>query len=531
MREYILIRSKRKTIALYVRGGKLEVRAPLKAPKAAIDAFIEAKEEWISKHLQKQEIIAEKRSSFSLSYGDSVLCRGKEYPIVARDGNRAGFDHGENCLFVPPKLSPNEIKAAVIEVYKLLAKRITAEKIAYFQRQMNVCVSSIKINSAKKRWGSMSAKHSVNFSWRLMMADDDLIDLVVVHELAHIKQMNHSDKFWAEVEAILPDWREREKRLKEVSLMINEQDWEIAEDETKPSDEQHFRWHFADYKTILSPKNGMNIYRGCTHGCIYCDSRSDCYQMKHDFEDIEVKRNAPVMLDQQLSKKRKPCMISTGAMCDPYLHLEAEIGYTRKCLEVIEKHDCGVSLLTKSALVMRDLDVLKRINSKTKAVVQMTLTTFDEKLCRILEPNVSTTAERFRVLEAMRDNGIPTVVWLTPILPFINDTEENIRGILDYCVRAQVKAIICFGIGVTLRDGDREYFYQKLDEHFPALKQKYIRAFGNSYEIPSPKADRLYRIVQNTCEKNGIMLDTNDVFSYLSEFPTNKNSDQLSFFN
>ena len=173
--------------------------------------------------------------------------------------------------------------------------------------------------------------------------------------------------------------------------------------------------HYADYKTILSPQNGMNLYRGCTYGCIYCDSRSKCYQMKHDFEDIEVKRDAARILESQLTRRRKPCMISTGAMCDPYIHLEDELQITRRCLEVIHRYGFGVAIQTKSARIMRDMDILQSINAKTKCVVQLTLTTYDEDLCRIIEPNVSTTAERFAVLEAMRDAGIPTVVWISPI--------------------------------------------------------------------------------------------------------------------
>ena len=286
--------------------------------------------------------------------------------------------------------------------------------------------------------------------------------------------------------------------------------------------------HYADYKTILSPQNGMNIYRGCTHGCIYCDSRSVCYQMKHAFEDVEIKRDAARILEAQLTRKRAPCMIATGAMCDPYIHLEEELQVTRRCLEVIERHGFGLSILTKSARIMRDMDLLKSINTKAKCVVQMTLTTFDEDLCRVLEPNVSATAERFAVLEAMRDEGIPTVVWLTPILPFINDTEENLRGLLDYCVRANVRGVLCFGFGVTMREGNREYFYKKLDEHFPGVKQKYIRAFGSSYECHSPNSARLTAILWDICGGRGILYNTDDVFGYMREFE--RNDTQLSMF-
>lgn len=277
--------------------------------------------------------------------------------------------------------------------------------------------------------------------------------------------------------------------------------------------------HFVEAKGILSSNNGMNIYRGCTHGCIYCDSRSKCYGFTHEFEDIEVKINAPQLLEKELKSKRKKCMIGTGAMCDPYLHIEENLKLTRKCLELIDQYEYGVAVQTKSTRVLRDMDLLKSINDKTKAVVQMTMTTYDETLCKILEPNVSTTKERFEALMQFKEAGIPTVVWLTPILPFINDTEENIRGILGYCVEAGVKGIICFGMGVTLRDGDREYFYKALDKHFPGIKNKYIGTYGNAYDIPSPNNEKLLEIFKEVCVKNGMIYQIKECFQYLHEFP------------
>lgn len=286
--------------------------------------------------------------------------------------------------------------------------------------------------------------------------------------------------------------------------------------------------HEVIAKGILSAKNGMNIYRGCTHGCIYCDSRSSCYQINHSFEDIEVKKNAPELLEMALRKKRKKGMIGTGSMSDPYIPLELELENTRKCLEIIEHYGFGLSILTKSNRILRDLDILKRINKKTKCVVQMTLTTYSEDLCKILEPNVSTTRERFEVLGILRDEKIPTVVWLSPILPYINDTEENIRGILDYCVEAKVKGIICFGIGLTLRDGNREYFYQQLDEHFPGLKEKYIENYGNSYELISKRSEYLMNLIKVTCEQNNILFGVENVFDYMKTFE-NKQYEQIRF--
>lgn len=287
--------------------------------------------------------------------------------------------------------------------------------------------------------------------------------------------------------------------------------------------------HEVNVKGILSAKNGMNIYRGCLHGCIYCDSRSLCYQMNHKFEDVEVKANAVGLLENTLRRKRNKCMIGTGAMSDPYMPIEEKLGNMRKCLEVIERYGFGVTMITKSTKVLRDLDLLKKINEKSKCIVQMTLTTYDEDLCRIVEPNVETTYERFRALEILRDNGIPTVVWLCPILPFINDTEENIRGILDYCVRAKVKGIINFDMGVTLRDGNREYFYKKLDEHFLGLKEKYIRMYGNSYQLSSPNSRQLNMIYKSECIKNGIMCDVNECFEYLNKYEDKYSGEQISW--
>ncbi|MBN2239915.1 MAG: radical SAM protein [Dehalococcoidales bacterium] len=286
--------------------------------------------------------------------------------------------------------------------------------------------------------------------------------------------------------------------------------------------------HYKQYKTILSPKNGMNIYRGCTHGCIYCDSRSTCYQMQHDFEDVEIKTNAPEMLEEELRKKRKKGMIVTGAMTDSYMPLESEIQYTRRCLEIIEKYGFGVSIQTKSNLILRDLDLLKRINEKSKCVVQITLTTHNEDLCKILEPGVCTSKERFEVLKIMKENGIPTVVWLCPLLPFINDTEDNLLGIMDYCIRAEVRGILNFGIGVTLREGDREYFYAALDRHFPGLKEQYRQKYGNRYEVTSDNNDKLMRIFHTECKKHAIMCDTDEIFTYIRTFPDR--TEQLSLF-
>ena len=280
--------------------------------------------------------------------------------------------------------------------------------------------------------------------------------------------------------------------------------------------------HFVKAKGILNGSGGslgMNIYRGCSHGCIYCDSRSRCYRFTHPFEDIEVKQNAPELLTAALRSKRRKCMIGTGAMSDPYMHIEEELRLTRRCLEIILQYGFGVAIQTKSDRILRDIDLLEAINRSAKCVVQMTLTTYDDDLCKILEPNVCHTRRRIEVLEVMQKRGIPTVVWLTPILPFINDTEENISSILEECIRVGVKGIIDFGMGLTLREGDREYYYDALDRHFPGMKEQYIKRYGNAYELPSPKAGELNDLFQRTCKENGILSTPEECFRFINELP------------
>lgn len=280
--------------------------------------------------------------------------------------------------------------------------------------------------------------------------------------------------------------------------------------------------HFVEAKGILTTNGGrcgMNIYRGCSHGCIYCDSRSKCYQFTHPFEDIEVKQNAPMLLETALKSKRKKCMIGTGSMSDPYMHCETELELTRKCLEIIHRYGFGLAIQTKSDRILRDIDLLDDINKDSKCVVQMTLTTYDDKLCSILEPNVCNTKRRLEVLKMMQERGIPTIVWITPILPFINDTEDNVRQILEACAKVGVKGIIDFGMGLTLREGDREYFYAALDKHFPGMKKRYIETYGNAYDLPSPDSGKLTGILKEICMENNMMYKLDDCFRYMNEFP------------
>lgn len=286
--------------------------------------------------------------------------------------------------------------------------------------------------------------------------------------------------------------------------------------------------HFVSAKSILSAKNGMNLYRGCTHGCIYCDSRSTCYHMEHPFEDIEVKENALTLLEDALRRKRKKCMIGTGSMTDPYIPLEDDLGYLRKAMEIVERYGFGFTLITKSTRVLRDIDLLKKINEKTKCVVQMTLTTAEDELCKKLEPHVSPTSERFAALKALQREGIPTIVWLSPILPFINDTEENIDRILAMCIEAKVYGVICFGMGLTLREGNREYFYRQLDKKFPGLKDIYINKYGTQYIISSPRERYLMKRFHHTCAEHGLLHDADTIFSYLRSFEAKTEPKQLS---
>lgn len=288
--------------------------------------------------------------------------------------------------------------------------------------------------------------------------------------------------------------------------------------------------HYVEVKGILSAHNGMNLYRGCTHGCIYCDSRSKCYHIDHAFEDIEVKANAIELLEAALKRKRRKCMLGMGSMTDPYIPLEEEIGNVRRALALASRYGFGVTLTTKSNRILRDLDLLKEINDRTKCVVQITLTTYDEELCKKIEPNVCTTKERLHVLRELQKAGIPTIVWLCPILPFINDTEENIQGILRSCAEMGVRGVICFGMGLTLRDGNREYFYRQLDRLFPGMKEKYIKTYGVQYEINSPRNKELMALFHKFCEEHGMLHDNGQIFEYLHTFEEKNAGVQLSLF-
>ncbi len=288
--------------------------------------------------------------------------------------------------------------------------------------------------------------------------------------------------------------------------------------------------HYKEVKAILSPQNGMNLYRGCTHGCIYCDSRSKCYRMNHDFEDIEVKLKADELLEHTLRRKRTKGMIMAGALTDPYVPIEEELQITRRCLNQIERFDFGLAIQTKSNLIMRDIDILDKINRKTKCVVGITMTTYDEELCKKLEPNVCTTKDRFSVLLALKERGIPTIVWMNPILPFINDDMDNIKGIMKYCIDAGVYGIMNDGMSLTLRPGSREHYYEQLDRLFPGMKERYIETYGEAYELASPNKDELMAYFRKTCDENNIVHDREELLRFMREYKNKTLGTQMTIY-
>jgi len=221
--EYILKRSKRRTVAIHIIDGEVEVRAPMRMSRREIDAFVTSKERWIREKLAKSREEVKRRKAFTLDYGDTVPCCGDIYTITLREARLPGFDGKAFC--VPEGLSPEEVKAACVTIYRKLAKDYLTERTLYFAKDMGEMPASIRINSAKARWGSCSANRNINFSWRLIMADGEVIDYVVVHELAHLIEMNHSGRFWSIVEDMLPDYRKRKARLRELQKHLAAEDW------------------------------------------------------------------------------------------------------------------------------------------------------------------------------------------------------------------------------------------------------------------------------------------------------------------
>ena len=262
-------------------------------------------------------------------------------------------------------------------------------------------------------------------------------------------------------------------------------------------------WFGAEYN--------MNIYRGCTHGCIYCDSRSECYR-DPDFDKLKVKEDALRIIRDELRRKIKTGVIGTGAMSDPYNPLEKELNMTRNALELINAFNFGIAIVTKSDLVTRDIDILQDIKTHSPAIVKISITTANDELCKKLEPNVSNSLERFAALEELAKKDIYCGVLMMPILPFINDTEENILGILTKAKNAGARFVYP-AMGLTLRTGNREYYYEKLDQLFPGLKLKYAKRYGDRYQCSSPNAKRLWNVFQESCHKLGLIYDMKAITS------------------
>ncbi|MDO4282509.1 MAG: radical SAM protein [Clostridia bacterium] len=293
---------------------------------------------------------------------------------------------------------------------------------------------------------------------------------------------------------------------------------------------------FIKAKTILSQaKNGekwygidynMNLYRGCSHGCIYCDSRSNCYHIEN-FDIVCGKENTLTILEKELICKRKRGVIGIGAMSDTYNPQELKYEITRGALKLISKYGYGVSIDTKSDLILRDIDLLKEINRKNHVIVKFTITTPKDELAKIIEPNVCVSSKRFRAIKTLSENGIFVGIMLNPVLPFITDNEEDIKGLVRLASMSGAKFIHTY-MGVTLRENQREYFYQKLEQNFEGLKQKYRKAYGNRYYCSVPNAKGLYKIFTMECDQYGILYQMQDIIkAYKKE---RIQDEQITFF-
>lgn len=279
-------------------------------------------------------------------------------------------------------------------------------------------------------------------------------------------------------------------------------------------------WFAVDYN--------MNIYKGCCHGCIYCDSRSECYHIDN-FDTVRAKKDAISIIYKELKSKKKSGVIGTGAMSDPYNPSEKKYELTRKALKEINRFNFGVAIATKSPLITRDIDILKEINEHSPVIAKITITTFDDELCKKIEPNVAPSSERFKAIRELSQNGIFAGILLLPILPFINDTEENIKNIINEAHKCGAKFIYSYGMGVTLRANQRDYYYEKIRELFPSenLVGKYIGTYGNPYEYGSVNHDKLVKIFKSECEKHGILYKMKDI---VKAYKKDKEVQQISMF-
>ena len=267
--------------------------------------------------------------------------------------------------------------------------------------------------------------------------------------------------------------------------------------------------------SIFGLDYNLNLYRGCQHRCIYCDSRSQCYQIEHFDRDVLIKINAIELLKNELSRKRKKGIIGTGSMNDPYMPLEEQVQLTARTLETIAEYGFGVHVITKSDLVVRDIDILRKI-SRVSAAVSLTITTVDDELSKIVEPGAPPSSARFRAMQRLSQAGIETRVALMPTLPFIEDSWESISAIIEEAHRCGAKVVIPW-FGMTMRDRQRAYFYNRLDESFPGLRERYEATYGDSYMCPSPHAKDLYRRVQQLCEGLGIATQVKPLLATTAE--------------
>ena len=273
-------------------------------------------------------------------------------------------------------------------------------------------------------------------------------------------------------------------------------------------------------KHLLTPVHGcmdnffyadwnMNIYRGCSHGCIYCDSRSVCYQIDR-FDTVRPKENALGLLKNELRSKRSAGVITMGSMSDPYNPLEKDLLLTHGALELIRKHRFGAAFTTKSALCARDASLLADISRNAPVCARLTITCADDDLCRKIEPCVSVSSERFAAMRSLADQGVFTGTWLNPLLPHITDTEDNIRRIVQMTADAGGRFVVCF-FGMTLRTGNREYYFDALERDFPGVREKYLRHYGNAYELTVPDDERLYDAFREECTKRCVHWRFSDI--------------------
>ena len=259
--------------------------------------------------------------------------------------------------------------------------------------------------------------------------------------------------------------------------------------------------HVRGTDDVFGIKYNFNLYRGCPHQCIYCDSRSECYQIE-DFRDVLVKVNAPDLLARELPRKRVVGAIGTGSMSDPYNPVEREYRLMRRALEIIARHSFPVHIITKSDLVVRDLDLLVEIQ-RTHAAVCFSLTTPDDALGRILEPGAPPPSARLAAMRTLADHGIPAGTVMMPVLPFLTDSAENIRQVVEQTA-AHGGSFVIPWFGMSLRGRQREWYYDKLDRHFPGLRQKYERAYGERYGCTAPNSRLLADVFAQTVNRLGL---------------------------